>query len=189
MSTSQEKKEDLSNEEKINENENKKYLLFKEIKKKVDENSITPQDGISVVDDYFCYYKNLNEAETFSKNSKFITFINEKIGFKKKIFIHNQQSLEHALKEAQIKNAIIINAEKEKKNCDSQKDLKDSKDMNEQNDINEPKELKVPKGQNEQNDFQESMDLNNSKNSNDLDVSNSSNEQKDSKLSKVLNGS
>ena len=189
MSTSQEKKKDLSNEEKIDENENKKYLLFKEIKKKVDENSITPQDGISVVDDYFCYYKNLNEAETFSKNSKFITFINEKIGFKKKIFIHNQQSLEHALKEAQIKNAIIINEEKEKKNCDSQKDLKDSKDMNEQNDINEPKELKVPKGQNEQNDFQESMELNNSKNSNDLDVSNSSKEQKDSKFSKVLNGS
>ena len=30
MSTSQEKKKDLSNEEKIDENENKKYLLFKE---------------------------------------------------------------------------------------------------------------------------------------------------------------
>ena len=35
MSTSQEKEEDLSNEEKIDENENKKYLLFKEIKKKL----------------------------------------------------------------------------------------------------------------------------------------------------------
>ena len=115
MSTSQEKKEDLSNEEEIDENENKKYLLFKEIKKKVDENSITPKDGIIVVDDYYCYYENLNEAETFLKKSKFITFINEKIGFKKKFFIHNQKSLEHALKEAQIKNAIIINEEKEKK--------------------------------------------------------------------------
>ena len=159
MSTSQEKKEDLSNEEEIDENENKKYLLFKEIKKKVDENSITPKDGIIVVDDYYCYYENLNEAETFSKNSKFITFINEKIGFKKKIFIHNQQSLEHALKEAQIKNAIIINAEKEKKNCDSQKNLKYSKDINEQNAINEPEELKVPKDSNEKNIFQSSNDL------------------------------
>ena len=159
MSTSQEKKKDLSNEEKIDKNENKKYLLFKEIKKKVDENSISPKDGISVVDDYYCYYKNLNEADIFSKISKFITFINEKIGFKKKIFIHNQQSLEHALKEARIKNAIIINAEKEKKNCDSQKELKYSKDINEQNAINEPEELKVPKDSNEKNIFQSSNDL------------------------------
>ena len=200
MSTSQEKKEDLSNEEEIDENENKKYLLFKEIKKKVDENSITPKDGIIVVDDYYCYYENLNEAETFLKNSKFITFINEKIGFKKKFFIHNQKSLEHALKEAQIKNAIIINEEKEKKNCDSQKDskdmneqkdlnepkeLKEKKDLDEQNDMNEPKELKVQKDSNEQNDLQESMDLNNSKNSNDLDASNTLKEQKDSKVSKI----
>ena len=112
-----------------------------------------------MVDDYYCYYKNLNEADIFSKISKFITFINEKIGFKKKIFIHNQQSLEHALKEAQIKNAIIINEEKEKKNCDSQKNLKYSKDMNEQNAINEPEELKVPKDSNEKNIFQSSNDL------------------------------
>ena len=35
MRTSQEKKKDLNNKEKIDENKNKKYLLFKEIKKKL----------------------------------------------------------------------------------------------------------------------------------------------------------
>ena len=191
MNTSQKNKEDLSTEEKIDENKNKKYLLFNKIKKKVDENSITPNDGISVVDDYYCYYENLKETDTFSKKSKFITFINEKIGFNKKFFIHNQKSLEHALEEAQIKNAIIINEEKEKKNCDSKvsKDLKDSENINEQKDLNEPEELKEQKDLNEKNDLNEPMDLNNPKNSSGSDGLNSSKEQKDSNVPKVSNDS
>ena len=210
MNTSQMKKEDLSTDEKIDPNENKKYLLFNKIKKKVDENSIKPDDGISVMDDVYCYYENFEEAETFSKKSKFITFINEEIGFNKKFFIHDQKSLEHALKEAKIKDAIIKNEDKnENKNCDSkvskefkeskelkeQKEPKEPKELKEQKEFKESKELKEQKDLNDQNDLKESKelkepkDLNNSKNSNDSDVSNPPKEQKDSNVSKISSDS
>ena len=137
MSIIQPKKEDLNTEENKENDGNEKYLLFKEIKKKVYESNIKPEDRITVYGKFYSYYKNLNNPEIFSKNSQFVTFINEEIKFKKKYFIYNQKSLELALKEAQIKDAIVTNEEAENmNNSNGSKDLKESKNSDVSKDPN-----------------------------------------------------
>ena len=198
MNTNQQNKDDLKNEEKIKEIEEKKSLLFKEIQTKVDEKSIKPDDGIIVLKDYYLYYKNLKDTDTFSKKSKYVTFMNEEIGFKRKYFIHNQKSLEHALEEAKIKNAIIIdenkeiNNSKDSKNIKESKDLKDSKNLNDLNFLKEQNDPNISKDSNVSNESNESNNLKEPKDSNSANDSNLLKEPKDlniAKNSKVSNDS
>ena len=119
--------EDNTLDKNIEMTENEKGLLFEEIKKKDLSGNIKPEDSIKVLDNGYLYCKN-EVFQIFYKKSKFITFSNEEIEskFNKKYFIHNQDSLNKALKEAKITEAIITNQESMTKNYDSN----DSKDSN-----------------------------------------------------------
>ena len=69
-------------------------------------------------DKTYYYCKDSKEAEEYLEKSRYISFINENISFKKIFFIHDQNSLNLALKEARITESIIEKGN-EKRNYDS----------------------------------------------------------------------
>ena len=119
--------EDNTLDKKIEMKEDEKGLLFEEIKKKELTGNIKPEDKIMVLQNCYFYFKS-GIPQTFYKKSKFITFSNEEVKnkFNKKYFIHNQDSLNKALKEANITDAIMTNQDSITKNYDSN----DSKNSN-----------------------------------------------------------
>lgn len=112
--------EDNTLDKKIEMKEDEKGLLFEEIKKKELTGNIKPEDKIMVLQNCYFYFKS-GIPQTFYKKSKFITFSNEEVKnkFNKKYFIHNQDSLNKALKEANITDAIMTNQDSITKNYDS----------------------------------------------------------------------
>lgn len=106
--------EDLGYDEKVDENEKKKAIIFIKIK-----NNTFTGEGTTILTEGLYYHKINGIIEDFLSNSRFINFINKEKNFEKKYFIHNQNSLDYALEKANITEAIIINKEKEKKNFDS----------------------------------------------------------------------
>ena len=107
--------EELGYDEKVNENEKEKAIIFIKIKNK----TLKGEGKIFFTDDCYSYKIKGKISEVFFSKSKFINFINKEKDFEKKYFIHDQNSLEYALEKANITEAIIINKEKEKKNFDS----------------------------------------------------------------------
>ena len=98
----------------LDEDSLKKYELYNEIIKKIKKDGVKDfkfRDGyIIMCGKNFTYQKeNVNEKnELFLKRSRIFYFINEKSRNKKKaFFIHDQDSLEKALKETNIKNGIL----------------------------------------------------------------------------------
>ena len=113
--------EELGYDEKVDENEKEKAIIFIKIKNK----TLTGEGKIFFTDDLYSYKIKGKMSELFFSKSRFINFINKEKDFEKKYFIHDQNSLDYALEKANITKAIIINKEKEKKNFDTN-DLKDS---------------------------------------------------------------
>lgn len=62
------------------------------------------------------------QATIYFTESKFISFINDEKNFNKKFFIHDQKSLNYALKEADIKEAVILTHEKKNYDTNNSKD-------------------------------------------------------------------
>ena len=103
----------------IDQKEKEKEELFIIIKKKYIENSIEKDEKIRYFSSYYFYSKKNEKKQSFSDKSKYITFKNEEKKFTKTYFIHDKNSLEIALNESEIKNAILKYDEKKNTNYDS----------------------------------------------------------------------
>jgi len=106
MEKAQKTEKDIGFEEDIEQNEKEKYYLFLEIKKFI-QNLKKPEKDEEIInmEKYFMYNKG-NNSQVFYPESRFISFVNEEQSFNKKFFIHDQSSLDEALRISNISNAI-----------------------------------------------------------------------------------
>ena len=131
-------------EENIDHTEKEKYKLFIRIKSIIEDklregknNYMNEKEDIIYINNSYLYHLKGKEYETFLENSRFIRFINNNINnidddnnqennifnndnkiFDKKFFIHNQDSLDQALKKSKITDAILNNKENKQKDKD-----------------------------------------------------------------------
>ena len=109
-----------SYDENIELSDEEKSKIFEKISQKLNGVTKYIEGNITmfVMGNQYFYHRN-KKTTTFYLNSKFIIFINKEKGFEKEFFIHDEISFNNALKEAEIKHAILINEENKKKNYDS----------------------------------------------------------------------
>ena len=119
----------------IEKKEIEKEELFQYIKKEYDRELKNENESIIYFASYYYYSKGKEKRQSFSENSKYITFKNEEKRFDKVYFIHDQASFKFALNESEIRNAILKkndkNEEEKKMNNYNSNDSKDSKSSSE----------------------------------------------------------